>query len=740
MLLGLVVLIAGCAGSRARDCDPQTTSCEPDAAAPPPVIDARVDPIADAAPDGAPLRGFGAACTDGDQCASDVCILAGIGGICSQLCGECPDGYGCFGVLGAIDPDQVAFVCVPTSTQLCSPCQADRECTLLGMDKCLAEPTGRSYCSRDCSSVACPTGYDCDSKVIDDVPYKQCVPHSQACDCQSAGQAGATDACSITTPLGTSCAGASTCGGAAGWGACLPPSQTDDPDASYTDDNCDGIDGDLTRGVFVSGGGANSVGCGAFNAPCQTISFGITRAAQTGKPNVYVQAGTYTEVVVLLDGINIWGGYDFQWHRGPYANPANRVTVIGKQDTGPGGNGEYLTVRARNLAATVTIGDLVLQGPNAQGMAGLSELDGRSSYVLHALTASISLIRVQIVAGDGAPGGAGSAGLDAPVVDVQSFMNGGVGQDGQQGASLCNDTSRGGGGGAGVNTCSGGRNPSGGAGGRGGTKDNNCPLGLAARAGDAGTDAAFVSGQSGLSGAGGSGNGACGPTGNGHDGVKANGAGGLTSGGGILAGNLYWYARPGGTGGVGDNGSGGGGGGGGGGCDNGTDAFGGGGGGGGAGGCAARGGGGGGGGGGGSFGVVAVNSTITLQSCDLFRGTGASGGSGGAGGRGQSGGARGTGGLHPGSATPGLGGFGVHGGHGGGGAGGGGGRSVGILLTPDSTVHGTCTQSQGAAGSGGAGGASAPNAPAADRDGNPGNPGAAGTLEDTRTCVDPGTC
>src|SRR5262249_30434727 len=152
------------------------------------------------------------------------------------------------------------------------------------------------------------------------------------------------------------------------------------------------------------------------------------------------------EVIVLQSGINVWGGYDIGWQRGPYSDAAHRVTVIGKQDTGPGGDGEYLTVRARDLIVPVTIGDLVLQGPAAQGTGGASGLDGRSSYVLHTKNAQVNLARVQIVAGGGAPGATGSAGVDAPIVETQTSMIGGTGGDGRQHFQFCEDTTAGAGG------------------------------------------------------------------------------------------------------------------------------------------------------------------------------------------------------------------------------------------------------------------------------------------------------
>lgn len=706
--------------------------------------------VVDTGPD-AMLKGFGDPCTDTEQCTSHLCIASGSGGVCSQLCGTCPNGWGCFGVLGAIDPGQVAFVCVPVSSQLCSPCQNDSECTLIGMDKCLTEDTGRKYCGRDCATVSCPTGYDCSTETVGGQQFHECVPHSGACDCNVAAQAGMTDPCTITTTLSTTCAGTSTCAGVAGWGACAPPSATDTPDATYTDNNCDGIDGDITKGIFVAGGGANTATCGlAFNSPCQTISFGIVRGVQTGRPNVYVQSGTYNEVVVLLNGVNVWGGYDFNWQRGPYSDAAHRVTVTGGQDTTTGGDGEYLTVRAHDLIVPVTMADLVLQGPTAQGAGGASGLDGRSSYVMHAKAAMVTLSRVQIVAGTGAGGLTGSTGADAVIADAQSYMVGGTGGVGDEFSTTCNSSSRGGGGPAAVNTCS--QSPSsramnGGAGGQGGTMDTNCSvlsLDLDARPGSDGTNASFLSGSFGLHGTGGSGLDVCGLATGGNPGSVTNGGQGGGGTAGYLGGaaSSYWYAHSGGPGTTGENGSGGGGGGGGGGCDSGTDAYGAGGGGGGAGGCAARGGGGGGGGGGGAFGIVAVGtSTISVDSCSLTRGVAGNGGTGGAGGRGQSGGGAGPGGgSHPGSTTPGDGGAGAHGGHGGGGGGGAGGRSVGILTTPDSSVIGTCSQSQGSAGGGGAGGPSAPNAPAAERDGNTGFAAGGGTVDPTLTCANAANC
>ncbi|HET9623779.1 MAG TPA: hypothetical protein VFP84_20545, partial [Kofleriaceae bacterium] len=585
VIVGSIIALAGCAGSRAPG--------QPDGGSPAPAPDAAPPPVIDAPPPSEPGRPVGDPCTSSEQCASHICVVVASGGVCSELCTDsstCPDPVNddCVLVSGAGPDGNAASVCVPKTSQLCTVCQQDSECTLVGMDKCLTEDTGRSYCSRDCSTIGCPDGFACMDEVIDHVNYKQCVPTSQACDCRTADQAGATDACSITTPLNTQCAGSRTCGGPAGWSACQPPSATDVPDGDYKDDNCDGIDGDATQGIFVSTSGANTLTCGTtVSQPCQTINAALDRAVATGRPNLYVQAGAYHEVVVLRSGVSIWGGYDISWQRGPVSAATHKVTIIGQQDTA--GDNEYLAVRARDLTAPVTIADLAIQGPDAQGVGGASGRDGRSSYAIHAKGAALSLVRVQLIAGSGAAGATGAPGADAPVIAITPLMNGGAGGDGNQGTSACEDTSRGAGGTAGTNQCAPSTvAPAGGAGGRGGTKDKNCPLDFTATPGDPGKPAAVVQVPFGTAGTAGTGGNSCLSAGPGNGGMFHDGTAGGGGTGGYLAGaqNLYWYAHAGSDGTRGENGTGGGGGGGAGGCDNGTDSWGGGGGGGGAGGCA----------------------------------------------------------------------------------------------------------------------------------------------------------
>jgi hypothetical protein len=131
------------------------------------------------------------------------------------------------------------------------------------------------------------------------------------------------------------------------------------------------------------------------------------RAATAGRNHVFVQAGVYNEVVVLVNGVNIWGGYNFGWQRASYATPGHRVEIVGRQDTAAGGDGEYLAVRAHDLIVPVTLGDLVITGPDAAGDVGG---DGRSSYAVHVDSATVRLERVAINGGRRRRGHAWDAG------------------------------------------------------------------------------------------------------------------------------------------------------------------------------------------------------------------------------------------------------------------------------------------------------------------------------------------
>jgi hypothetical protein len=508
----------------------------------------------------------------------------------------------------------------------------------------------------------------------------------------------------------------------------IHPGVPDDPDAAFVDNNCDGIDGDIAKAIFVATSGSDGPTCGTLASPCHSPAYAITRL-NVQHTQIYVQVGTYTGAFGINASTAFYGGYDTTWQRGavtaggPNAKFAGSIAAMGTH--GAQAFAVYVPGGVQAILA-----DIEVDAPNT---TVTSNGNGLNSYALYAdQGANVQLLRDKIVAANGAGGADGSAGVDAVQNAIPAAT---AGDPGQEYSVFCDNTSRGHGGAASTNTCASGRSVVAGAGGDGGTMDTDCSafsLDLTATPGSTGINAETIVGTAGNGGTGGSGGTSCGPTQGGFAGAVSNGSGGPAGIGSALV-DGQWSADAGANGTVGDNGGGGGGGGGAGGCDIGTDSYGAGGGGGGAGGCAAVSPGSGGGGGGGSFGVFAYSATVTVQNSVIDLGHGGAGGKGGVAGVGQTGGAGGLGGAGAGGATGGNGGAGGRGGVAGGGGGGQGGIAFGIYSYSSTVSSSGNTFVGGVAGSGGSGGTSGVGAGA-------GQDGQAGTTGNVGTCAALSNC
>jgi hypothetical protein len=417
----------------------------------------------------------------------------------------------------------------------------------------------------------------------------------------------------------------------------VSPDAEDLPDPDFADTNCDGIDGDYRRLLFVRPDAPPDDRQGTRERPFGTIAEALEAAAmRPGIEGIALAVGRYEERVTLVDGVSVYGGYDPQrsWARG-----ARVESVIA--GTRPD-RGRIVGVVAEGLREPTALDLVTVEASGDPGPGG-------SLYAVYARNApGLSLRAVTARAGD-APGGIDGAD-GAPGDDGAPGQDGGAcGQPpGAGGASAC---------GAG-----------GGAGGAGSPRGVDGQPGQFPGCGGTG-------GPRGGGGAGGDGGHGCNPA---APGAGADGPGGLDGG---LDAEGWWSSARGTDGAAGPAGAPGGGGGGGGGAAV-IDGTGGGGGGGGAGGCGGRPGLGGTG-GGGSFALFAVDSPgLTITACDFRSGSGGAGGSGGHGGAPGAGAGGGSGGAGReafacgGLAGPGAGGNGGHGadggrgGHGGGGAGG----------------------------------------------------------------------
>ena len=646
-----------------------------------------------------------------------VCNADGNGTVCNAIAGpvgnELCDGLdnNCDGYTDEDWPDKgkVCLVgqgqCQASGTYRCKTDGSGLEC-----DAVAGSPTAEvcDYLDNDCNGVVDNGFKDADGRYTADTACANCFTDCTTIWVSSVHHASGVCNATPTIPTCTFVCDE-------GW-----------VDADQNPDN--GCEMQIDVGaVYVStpyNGGTDNASCGAWNAPCATITYGIGRANGLSRPRVLVSEGIYAENITLVNGISVKGGYSATWRYSPETN----VTVLYGTTPSPASVKHKRAVIAQNITSATEFSGFTIYGEtNFYQATGDT---GGNSYAIWVKNCSSALVIKDNViyggqASSGANGAAGAQGANGG--------DGGVGANAFDTSNRnCPGASSGAGGAGGASTC-------GVAGGKG--ADTACPYNNSQRA----------SGANGLgTGAGTGGAGGydryttdcnTGQTG-GHSAEAipgtngANGANGArgnscTSAAGSISGD-HWVGNVATAGTAGTSGAGGGGGGAGGGLDvqttgcSGGDTLGSAGGGGGAGGCAGQAGaigqp------GGASIGIFIVGSnggTVPVISNNFISrnagGNGGSGGNGGMGGIGGQGGNSGT--IH---VSPplkyvyaiGSGGFGGNGGWAGaGGAGGGGcgGNSYGILSADGSAaVPNYCNpaaantfSSVGGAGNGGAAGTS----------------------------------
>ncbi len=432
---------------------------------------------------------------------------------------------------------------------------------------------------------------------------------------------------------------------------CTATSGEDEPDDQFMDTNCDGVDGEVAKAVFVAVEG-NDLNPGTPDAPKRTIQAAIDAAlSMPGKEYVIVSEGEYEESVSLRNGVSLYGGYSYRdnWRR----SSTYKATIKGTSN---------VALSAIGINQPTEVVRIDVRGKDFSS-------GSQSSYAVYVRNSS-SALEFRFCEIHGGRGGNGANGEPG----TEKGADGLPGENGQNGQH--NGCSSGNGGSGGYSVCGSGKS-----GGRGGCGSGN---------GAAGSSASDCSGGAGGSGVGdcweNAGNGSRG--GDGADGAQGSkGSDGSTTGSVV---NGYWVGERGGDGGRGQNGTPGCGGGGGGGSDGWflcSDDRGGGGGGGGGAGCGGEGGKGGEP-GGGSFGFFLYNASPIIEHCHIITEDGGDGGAGGEGADGGSGGAGGSGGVgYDGAGSGGAGGNGGNGGKGGTGGGGSGGISVGIYKAGSSNPH-----------------------------------------------------
>lgn len=544
----------------------------------------------------------------------------------------------------SVDPPEGRLVCTPATEA--TDCPADWFCV---DGFCYREATGTDAGPRD----AAPDAPRVDARVL----------------CESADDCDDGSSCSVDT-----CNADGLCEN-----VFAPNDSPDVPDENATDENCDGADGVVTRDLYVAPGGTG------VGSPADPAGLAAAMATFTGDAYILVAAGDHAIDAPLTapDGVRVHGGYALDFRTRPGGS-----RVISSA-------GRALVVRDVT-SATIDLIDWETAAATVPG--------AHTQTITVTGSIGVTLSRLTVVAGAGAPGDDGAAGTAAP-------PPGGPGPNGSNGSGSA--------GGAGASCGSPG-------GQGGGTGAPQTP----------GVDAAVVGtgcGHGGIQGASVNDNRTCTsgvayvgsrPGNMGEPGCVQTALGTAGDGGsgpGSVAADGTWSGAPAVAGAVGPSGHAGGGGGGGGAHYRNMCATVGGGGGGG--GCGGPGGQGGGGGepgqpGGASIAIVAHDSVVVLDHVTLRTGEGAAGGRGGDGGPGADGVAGslgGSGGIvtgslattHQGSAG-GAGGTGSPGARGGCGGGGAGGSSIGVFLAGTATLDPRSVTYE--LGTGGAGGGACPAA------------------------------
>ena len=174
--------------------------------------------------------------------------------------------------------------------------------------------------------------------------------------------------------------------------AALHPGATDKPDFAFEDTNCDGIDGDVSKAIFVDGGGGLDTRSGTKDFPKKTIANAIVAAKAAGK-DVYVAAGTYPEALTLDTNVSIYGGFTPNFSARTIVEPTT-VTGIPQAALADGKTG-------------ITLQMLTLAGGAATAATG------GSSYGLRVLNgARVALDHVTATGGAAVAGSAGGVGAN----------------------------------------------------------------------------------------------------------------------------------------------------------------------------------------------------------------------------------------------------------------------------------------------------------------------------------------
>lgn len=165
------------------------------------------------------------------------------------------------------------------------------------------------------------------------------------------------------------------------------PDAVDQPDADYADLNCDGMDGDLSKAVWVSAVDGNDGASGAIDAPVQTIAKAIdlAKADAANIKDVYVIEGTYAEDVTLTGNVGLFGGFGALSSGTRLRDAAKYVSKIAGVDDAQ----KYTLVMP--LGAPVDVATTILVNSTSSAVDGVTIVSDNKGLGLMAVDSDILL-------------------------------------------------------------------------------------------------------------------------------------------------------------------------------------------------------------------------------------------------------------------------------------------------------------------------------------------------------------
>jgi hypothetical protein len=248
-------------------------------------------------------------------------------------------------------------------------------------------------CTLDCNAglTACPTSS----------PTECADTTTDLSNCGSCGDACSTAVANAhATCAGSQCGFACNAGFLACGAACIP-----------------GPDG--VNGAFVSQARGTGATCSAA-VPCSTISAAIA----TGRPTIYVDAGTYQEVVSLASGVSIHGGWSFSGTVWTNCGGSSATSIL----SAPAGQTFAVTASSSGIW---TLDTLTVEN-------NTTALAGQSLYGIQLDAGALTLtdVRVLVSAGgagaNGVQGASGAAAAASCTADTTTNA-GSAGASGQTG-------------------------------------------------------------------------------------------------------------------------------------------------------------------------------------------------------------------------------------------------------------------------------------------------------------------